>query len=142
MYVPDLVGTTLHIAITELTRDNQIRFIFWCFIPVRQVTQSPAPYKGPGRLTKGTNRSIQITTFYRSYFLMFVLLCHALAALGFGRSLPFCPEKRSVLLHESEGIFVALLGKHPFVVTGHESTTTILVLRGSFARQHVDSSQQ
>jgi hypothetical protein len=32
-------------------------------------------------------------------------------------SLPFYPEKRSVLLHESEGIFVALLGKYPFVVT-------------------------
>jgi hypothetical protein len=59
-----------------------------------------------------------LLSFLFSYVRSFiVLLCHALAALGFGRSLPFCPEKRSVLLHESEGIFVALLGKHPLVVT-------------------------
>jgi hypothetical protein len=31
--------------------------------------------------------------------------------------LPFCAEKRSSLLHESEGIFVALLGKQSSVVT-------------------------
>jgi hypothetical protein len=47
----------------------------------------------------------------------FAFFYRALAALGFGSSLPFCAEKRSSLLHESEETFVALLGKHPFVVT-------------------------
>jgi hypothetical protein len=41
------------------------------------------------------------STFYVSLFIVFS--CHALAALGFGSSLLFCAEKRSVLLHESEG---------------------------------------
>jgi cytochrome c biogenesis protein CcdA len=107
------------IAITELTRDNLIRFIFWCSVPVRQVTRSPAPIKGSWPIVKQPQTIDLYTkiqsTFYVSLFIVFS--CHALAALGFGSSLPFCAEKRSSLLHESEGIFVALLGKHLFVVT-------------------------
>ena len=59
----------------------------------------------------------KIHTYLFTYVFFIVLLCRILATLGFGQSLPFCAEKRSSLLHESEGIFVALLGKQSFVVT-------------------------
>jgi hypothetical protein len=96
------------------------------FIPVRQamaVRKSFVPLNRPRPIEEtGANRSTQSIYRYFLYRLSFisffiVLLCHALAALGFGSSLPFCAEKRSVLLHESEEIFVTLLGKYPFVVT-------------------------
>ena len=66
-------------------------------------------------------------------FSLYFFFCRALAALGFGRSLPLCAEKRSSLLYESEEIFVALLEKQS--VHRHESTTVIVVSRGNFAWQ-------
>jgi hypothetical protein len=67
------------------------------------------------------------------FFFFIVHLCRALAALVFGSSLPLCAEKRSSLLHESEGILCCFARKA--IVRRHVSTTTILVLRGGFACQ-------
>ena len=67
-------------------------------------------------------------------FILFIVSSPAdPSSLGFGSSLPFCAEKRSSLLHESEGIFVALFGKQSF--RRHESTMVIVVSRGKIAWQ-------
>ena len=73
--------------------------------------------------------------FYRTFFI-YSFFPAELYQLGFGLSLPFCAEKRSSLLHESEGIFVVLLGKQSF--RRHESTTVIVVSHGNFAWQHME----
>jgi hypothetical protein len=81
--------------------------------------------------------SIYASTFLPLFLLSFffiVRLCRALAALGFGSSLPLCAEKRSSLFHESEGILCCFARKAP--VRRHESTTVISVLRVNFACQH------
>jgi hypothetical protein len=91
-----------------------------CTSSLTMYVKSRVPLYRP-RPIERQNQSIYSTKQIYLYVLFFctfiVLLCHALAALGFGSSLPFCAEKRSSLLHESEEIFVALLGKHPFVIT-------------------------
>jgi hypothetical protein len=46
--------------------------------------------------------SIQFTSILFT-FVSLSFFCHALVTLEFGSSLPFCAEKRPVLLHESEG---------------------------------------
>jgi hypothetical protein len=71
----------------------------------------------PRPIDLSNNTYTFIVTFFIYFLFFFTFFYRALAALGFGSSLPFCAEKRSSLLHESEGIFVALLGKHPFIVT-------------------------
>jgi hypothetical protein len=86
------------------------------------------------RRPRQSNLSIQFIYFFRLFFLSF-FICHTLAALELGWSLPFCPEKRSESLHESEGsLLLCSKSNRP---SCHENTTTILVLRGSFACQQV-----
>jgi hypothetical protein len=75
--------------------------------------------RGIGKSLLKTSTFIYVSIVYllrTALFIFIVFLRHALTALGFGRSLPFCPKKWSVLLYESKRIFVALLGKHPFIV--------------------------
>ena len=66
-------------------------------------------------------------------FSLYFFFCRALAALGFGRSLPLCAEKQSSLLYESEDIFVALLEKQSFIVTKVRrlSWCRVAILRGN-----------
>jgi hypothetical protein len=86
------------------------------FVPVRQVQR--AIYKAVADWNEEDNRSIQQNASTFTYcYLRFYGSVVLPSRLGFGSTLPFCAEKRSVLLHESEEIFVALLGKHPSVVT-------------------------
>ena len=94
-------------------------------------------YWGHGRLKKGNrhsskNQSTFTYLFIVSFFIYRFFSCRALPS-RVRWSLPFFTEKRSCLLHESEGIFVALLGNQS--VRRHESTTVIVVSRGNFAWQ-------
>jgi hypothetical protein len=90
-----------------------------------------ADWNKPPTIDLSNNTYTFIVTFF-IYFLFFFAFFYR--ALGFGSSLPFCAEKRSSLLHESEEILCCFARKAS--VRRHESTATILVLRDSFACQH------
>jgi hypothetical protein len=111
-----------------------------CTSQVWHVTQSPAAYlkaladwtRAPA-IDLSNNMYTFIVTFFIYFLFFFAFFYRALAALGFGSSLPFCAKKRSSLLHESEGILCCFARKAS--VHCYESTTTILMSRGSFPCQ-------
>jgi hypothetical protein len=112
--------------------DRKIRqltgLVAFLVVPLRQVLRAfiwPWPIED-------TDQSIYLSKYIYLLRLSFILLCHALAALEFGSSLPFCAEKRSISSTKARNLCCfarKAIGRR------HESTTTILVLRGSFACQ-------
>jgi hypothetical protein len=68
MYTPDLVGTILP------NWQETAQFGLSCSEPVRQVTQSPAPYKGLGRLTKTQSIDLLTNTIYFFMYCFFIVL--------------------------------------------------------------------
>jgi hypothetical protein len=100
--------------------------------------RSPAPIKG---LWPIENRHIQsiysiqsiVICFYALF--LFRCLCHALAVLGFGRIFAVLSWKTVGSPPRKWGDLCCFARK--VSVCHHESTTTILVFRGSFACQHI-----
>jgi hypothetical protein len=120
------------VVLAESTRN----ILFDLYTKETCICRRPGCLYKRGRTADWKTQSIYLSKYIyllRFITLSFVLLCHALAALEFGSSLPFCAEKRSISSTKARNLCCfarKAIGRR------HESTTTILVLRSNFVCQH------
>jgi hypothetical protein len=117
---------------------NQIRSVSVFRVPGMYAKSSRPYIRRPWPIGKDPRQSIyaiNLSLFSLSFVSFFiVLLCHTLAALGFGSIFTVLRWKAVVSLPRKRGILCCFARKAS--VRRHESTAIILVLRGSFACKH------